>query len=63
MIELFKHCFTYILYYWLISCVQLTRADAIVGNVNLTKNYGSSNVIECARQWNIKILHIDGQFN
>ncbi|KAK2155287.1 hypothetical protein NP493_2088g00019 [Ridgeia piscesae] len=37
----------------------LTRGMAIAQKANLTKNYGSTDVLESARRWNMKIVNID----
>ncbi|ELU15454.1 hypothetical protein CAPTEDRAFT_203404 [Capitella teleta] len=37
----------------------MTRGKAIAHKVNLTRNFGSTNVVEMAKQWNIRIVHFE----
>ena len=37
----------------------ISRARAIVTKAKLTQNYGSTNIIEWAKQWKIRIVHVE----
>lgn len=37
----------------------MTRGQAIVQRATVMKNLGSTNVVECARLWGIKVIHVD----